>query len=198
MKKHIFGFMLFSLIVASFVVVYAFFYAPSIPSPEAVKPPVPRTETRAEKPFCYPKRSKDFSYEVESANYYAEQGKLVTKVRIHWNGRGDAPKKISVQPRILTADNYGKNLALKAETFFAPFTDGNDKMVTIESKFVLDGVGSGPPNLYVALDFADALKGIALSSEKAGLSEAHHILYVFPESSQIKPKVRGRLIPVED
>ena len=195
MKKHIFGFILFSLIVASFVFVYAFFYAPSIPSPEAVKPPVPRTETRAEKTYCYPKRSKNFSYTVESANYYAEQRKLVTKVRIHWNGRSEAPKKISIQPRILTADNYEKNIALKAETFVNPFMDGNDKTVTVESKFVLDVIGSGPPNLYVALDFADALSGIALSSEKAGLSEAFHILYVFPESSQIKPQIyRGRAI----
>ena len=44
MKKHILGVALFSFIVASFAFIYAFFYAPSIPSKEAVKPPLSRTE----------------------------------------------------------------------------------------------------------------------------------------------------------
>jgi len=190
MKKHIFGVALFSLIVASFALVYAFFYAPSIPPKEAVRPPVSQTETRTEKPTaCFPKRLKDFSYEIVSANYFAEQSKLVTKVKLYWNGNGEAPKKISVQPRIFSIDNYDKAISLKTETLNEPFTDGNGKTFTVESKFVLNGVGDGPPNLYVVFDFSDSTSGNYLTSEKPGLAEAFHILTVYGESSVIKPKI---------
>jgi hypothetical protein len=198
MKKHVFGFALFSLIVASFVFVYAFFSAPSIPPKEAVKPPLSRTETRTGKPTaCYPKRLKDFSYEIVSANYFAEQGKLVTKVKLYWNGRDEAPATISVQPRIFSIDNYEKAINLKTETLSEPFADGNGRTFSVESKFVLSGMKEGPPNLYVVFDFADGASGNYLTSEKAGLAEAFHVLYVYGESSVIKPKliVKGRTIP---
>jgi hypothetical protein len=189
MKKHIFGFALFSLIVASFVLIYAFFYAPSIPPKNAVKPPVSQTETRADKPYFCPTKRKDFSYEIVSANYFAEQGKLVTKVKLYWNGYGEAPKTISVQPRVFSIDNYDKAITLKTETFENPFTEGGSDFISVESKFVLNGMGNGLPNLYVVLDFTDATKGDSLSSEKPGLAEAFHVLYVYGESSVVKPKM---------
>jgi hypothetical protein len=189
MKKHIFGFALFSIIVASFVLIYTFFYAPSIPPKNAVKPPVSQVE-KAEKPYaCYPKRLKDFSYEIVSANYFVEQSKLVTKVKLYWNGNGEAPNKISVQPRIFSINNYDNAISLKTETLNDPFVDGNGKTFTVESKYALIGEGNGPLNLYVVFDFADSVSGNYLTSEKPGLAEAFHILTVYGESSVVKPKM---------
>ena len=181
MKKHIFGFVLFSLIVVSFALIYAFFFAPSIPSKESVRPPVPQTEVRTERPACYPKRLKDFSYEVISANYFAEQGKLVSKVKLYWNGNGAAPKRISVSPRVFTLDDSEKSTSLKAEALINPFEDGNSKTISIESKYVLSDNGSGPANFYVVFDVLDNSSGTRLTSEKVNLSEAFHILYVYGE-----------------
>lgn len=197
MKKHIFGFVLFSFIVVSFGLIYAFFYAPSIPSKEAVKPPAAQTETRNERPYsCPTRRVKDFSYEVESANYFADQGKLISKVKLYWNGKGPTPKNISISPRIFTLDTYEKSTALSAETFYNPFERGNSVTVSIESKFIPNGVGSGPANLYVVFDALDSTSGAYLTSEKINTSEAFHILYVYGEGSETKTKnvstIRGK------
>lgn len=195
MKKHIFGFALFSLIVATFAIIYAFFSAPSIPPVNAVKPPSAVSESRTEKPYSCPTKrkdfAKDFSYEIVSANYFAEQNKLVTKVKLYWNGSGVAPKKLVIQPRIFTIESYDNEKldGLKAETLVEPFADGNGKTFSIESKFVLSGMGSGPPNLYVAFDFADGANGNPLTSEKASLAEAFHVLYVYDDSLVVKPKI---------
>jgi hypothetical protein len=105
MKKHIFGFALFSLIVATFAFIYTVFYAPSMPSKNAVKPPVSQMETRSERPTaCFPRRTKQFSYTIDGANYYVENNVLVSKITLYWNGSGAPPAKISVQPRIFMMD----------------------------------------------------------------------------------------------
>ena len=204
MKKHILGVALFSLIVASFALIYAFFFSPSIPPKEAVKPPVSRTETRAEKPTsCYPKRMKGLNYTIESASYFEEHHKLVTKVNLYWNGNGEAPKKISLQPRMFQANNNEIQLPLKYQTIVNPFESGNSTTVSCESQFVFDGTGDSstdlnPVNLYLAFDLLDAPNGNNLTSEKPNLAEAFHILYVYPESSVIKLKnktFKGTSVP---
>lgn len=197
MKKHILGLALFSLIVASFALIYAYFYAPSIPPKEAVRPPASQAETRTERPYFCPSRKKDFSYEIVSANYFAEQNKLITKVKLYWNGNGEAPKKIAALPRIFTVDNYDKALPLKTEILVNPFENGNGKTFTFESKFILSEKGNGPPNLYIAFDFSDSETGNYLMTEKSGLAEAFHILYVYGERSFYRPGAvnEGRFDP---
>jgi len=189
MKKHIFGFALFSLIVATFAFIYTVFYAPSMPSKNAVKPPVSQTETRSERPTaCFPRRPKQFYYTIDGANYYVENNVLVSKITLYWNGSGAPPAKISVQPRIFMIDNSENPKSLKAETLIEPFKDGNSKSLTVDSKFVINGVGNGPPNLYVVFEVLDAESGNYLTSEKVNLAEAFHILTVYPDSSELKVK----------
>ncbi|GEM_PF-3775163 len=189
MKKHILGVALFSLIVASFALIYAFFFSPSIPPKEAVKPPVSRTEIRAEKPTsCYPKRSKEFNYTIDGANYYVEKNVLVSKITLHWNGSGAPPAQISVQPRLFMIDNSENPKSLTAETLNDPFKDGNTKTMTVDSKFVMNAAGNGPPNLYLVFDILDTKSGKYLTSEKVNLAEAFHILTVYPEKSELRLK----------
>ncbi len=197
MKKHIFGFVLFSLIVALFALIYAFFFAPSIPPKESVKPPTPQPDVRTDRPACYPKRLKDLSYEVISANYFAEQGKLVSKVKLNWNGRGVAPKIFSVTPRIFTADNFENSIALKVETLVDPFVDGNSKTISVESKYI-PTIDSSPANLYIGFEFLDDAGRTYAPGEKVNPAEIFHILYVYgenpPEIRKEKTILRGRAI----
>ena len=103
MKKHIFGFVLFSLVIASFALVYAFFNAPSIPPAEAVKPPVAPTETRAEKPYD----RNNLSFEVLSSQYFVKENKIVSQIRVKYNGSiRVAPSKIYVNTTFSSVGTY--------------------------------------------------------------------------------------------
>lgn len=187
MKKHIFGFVLFSFIVASFALVYAFFSAPSIPSRETVKPPVTApVEVRSEKPMCNYKRTKDFSYSVESANYFADKNLLMTKVTLSWNGNGAPPREISVQPRVFTLGDTEVTFPLKSGTFVEPFKNGNTKTIYLESDWRVSQYKNNSPNFYVVFDVSDNVSGKNLTSEKVNIAEAHQILYVYGDDSVIK------------
>lgn len=200
MRKHIFGFALFSLIFAAFALIFAVFYAPSIPLNEVVKSPL--LETHEVTPTgCYPKSLQDFTYEIVSANYFAKKGKLVTEVKLNWNGDNEFPKEINIQPRIFTIDNFDKEFPLrqknlvekstllKIQTLTNPFALGYSKTFVIESKYVIVGkeiesryviVGKERvlPNLYVAYDFSESANEILLTNKKAGFAEAVQVLFV--------------------
>ncbi len=199
MKKHIFGFAIFSIIFASFALVYAFFYAPSIPPKEAVKPPLAPTETREVKPYsCYPKRikEKDFSYYVVNSSYFKPENKFVSKIILYWNGKGEAPKQISIRPRIFTMENYENAQVLMEKTLVEPFKEGNSKTITVESNFVLSGLGTAQPNLYVAFDVLDGANGSYLTNENVGLAGAHQVLLVYGNSPVVKKSIlRGTAVP---
>ena len=115
---------------------------------------------------------------------------MVSKVKLYWNGNGAAPENISVQPRIFTPAKDQLSLPLDAETLVDPFADGNSKTVTVESKFVLNGLNNNPPNLYLAYDFLDVGNKTYLTTENVGLAGAFHILYVYGEDSTY---TRGRV-----
>ena len=194
MKKHIFGVALFSLIVASFALIFAFFFSPSIPPKEAVKPPVSKTETREAKPTsCFPKKMRPVSYTVVSSSFLAEQSVLKSVLTLRWNGSGEPPKKISIEPRFFTNENYANATVLNAETIIEPFKDGNSKIVNLETKVLLQNPGRTVPNFYVLFDVTDRENGTILTDERNGLGEAYQVLYVHPDN--IKPVIRGRSIP---
>ena len=195
MKKHIFGVALFSLIVASFALIYAFFFAPSIPPKESVKPPASKIETREEKPTsCYPKKMKPVSYTVESSSFLADKNILKSKIILQWNGnRFEPSKKISIQPRFFTNENYANAKVLNTETIVEPFKDGYRTIVNLETKIVLQNPGRVVPNFYVLFDITDGETGTVLTDDRAGLSEAYPVTYIHPNNT--KPLLRGRSIP---
>lgn len=196
MKKHIFGFVLFGFIVVSFALVYMVFNAPLIPKVEEVKLPIYQQETQTERPIYCSKKMKGFSYYVVSSQYSLEKNKLISKITLFWKGNGEAPKKISVQPRIFTLANYEQAMSLNAETFIEPFKEGNSKTIVIESKFIQNGVSNERTNFYVVFDFLNNSDGTYLTNEKATFSDANQVLLDYGESSVIKrPILRGTSIP---
>ncbi len=197
MKKHIFGFVLFSLIVASFVLVYAFFNAPSIPPKEAVKPPIARTETREEKPYLCNLRRNKISYEVQSSELDVATYKFISKLTLHWDGYGTPPKEILVEPQLFTLDNVEKAVEnpkiLSTKTLINPFKTDSKTTVLIISDQVLIGLSKNE-NVYVAFNILDVETGNYLTKVKPSLNEAHQVLLSYSKNSTTKSGVivRGR------
>ncbi len=184
MKKHIFGFALFSLIVASFVFAYAFLCAPSIPSKEAVKPPVSQKELRSEKPYsCYPKRNK-LSYEVLSSQYFVAENKIVSKIRVSFNGSiGMAPSKIYVTTTYSSAGNVGKDGFGENKVLENPFAYTRELVVDVVSR-----VSSGKKldideNLYALVSVTD-YDGSANYKNNEDITKAKPVLFVYDEKPE--------------
>jgi hypothetical protein len=184
MKKHIFGFALFSFIVASFVFTYAFFSAPSLVSKEAVKPPVSQYEPREEKPYSCNFRKNKLSYEVLSSQYFVDENRIVSRIRVSLDD-SVAPSRIYVGATFSSAGNIGKNGYGDQLTVENPFSEGREKIVTIVSN-VTDGKKIDiDENLYVTVTVAD-YDGSTNYRRNGDVSQAKSVLFVYGKSSMDK------------
>lgn len=207
MKKHIFGFVLFSLIVASFVLVYVFFNAPSIPPKEAVKPPISRTETREEKPYYCNLRRNKISYEVQNPHLSLSFGQLTAKLKLNWNGMGKLPKEVYVTPYIFTLDNtketftasesiltrFNKsNLEFSNSKFLIePFNDSNEIEIAIQSTISNSKLLEENNNYYVVFDISTEKSEKGSFDVAKKLEEAKSVLL----SPRIKLTTDGKNSP---
>ncbi|HVE55841.1 MAG TPA: hypothetical protein VNB22_03370 [Pyrinomonadaceae bacterium] len=194
MKKHIFGFVLFGLIVASFALVYAFFNAPSIPPVEAVTPPVAQTETREEKPYYCDLRRNKLSYEVLSSQYFVEENRIVSQIRITFNGSiRTAPSKIYVNTTFSSVGNIGKDGFGDSQIVENPFSDSREKVVTITSRVTNEEKIKPNENLYIlalVTDY-DSSRNYKNSED---ITQAKAVLFVYGKNSVTNDvKMRGKL-----
>jgi len=181
MKKHIFGFVLFGLIVASFAFVYAFFNAPSIPSTETVKPPVAQTETPEEKPYYCNLRRNNLSYEVLSSQYWLEDNLIVSKIRVTYNGSiRVAPSKIYVNTTFSSVGNIGKDGFGDSQIVENPFSESREKIVTISSKVTTANKLQPNENLYVLASVTD-YDGSTNYKRSGDVTEAKAVITVYPK-----------------
>jgi len=200
MKKHIFGFALFSLIVALFAVTYTFFYAPSIPPKEAVRPPAAQAETREEKPYTCQLRRKNISYEVRSSELNIEKNKFTAQVTIYWNGYDAPPKTLSVEPQVFTLDNVEKSVEdqniLAPKTLVDPFKNGSKATVVLTFDVKKDFSVARDKNVYTVFSFLDAENGNTLFKASKSLPEAHQVLVNYGKVSPAKPtRIFGTVEP---
>lgn len=183
MKKHIFGFALFSFIVASFAFAYAFLYAPTIPPKEAVKPPFTQTEARTEnRGYCNLNKN-NLSYEILSAQYFVDENKIVSKIRVSLNGSiRVAPSKIYVGTTFSSVGNIGKNGFGDYQVVENPFAESRDKIVTVVSK-VEDGKKIDiDENLYVLVSVTD-YDGSSDYKKSTDVTRAKAVLFVYGEKT---------------
>lgn len=134
MKKHILGFAIFSFIFASFAVAFAYFYAPPIPQISEVKTSVYQSDSRN---TCRKKRSTatNIKYEVISSEYFYNQNIIVSRIKLTWNGYGNAPEKISVIPQFASNGDSHKRKG-NSQFFNRPFTDSG--IITVIGDFSED------------------------------------------------------------
>jgi hypothetical protein len=196
MKKHIFGFLLFSFIVASFGLIYAFFYAPSIPPKESVKPPVALTVAPAEKTYTCPTRRSKVAQEIQSAQFDANKNELITKVKVSWNGYGNPPKQLFVRPNLFTLERYEDLVgSLEPQKITDVFKNRSEATLVIISKIDRSNTKLNErENLYVSVDFSEDEK---FSSPAINLTEAHEVLWDHGDNPTVKPNtiIRGTRVP---
>ena len=186
MKKHILGVALFSLIVASFAIVYAFFYSPSIPPKEAVKPPVSQTEPRAEKPYSCQLKRNQVSYEILSSQLDLDTNKLTSKVKLTWNGEGKAPDEVYMELKIVTAGGFSNPFYFTSQTLDNPFTNGNQTITTIESEISAAGKINKKENLYAFFSFSQDYLD---NSRGRGQRQSYQVLVIHGKDSAVKNAV---------
>ena len=181
MKKHILGFAIFSLIVGSFVSVWALFGfftqpIPVVPKVESDRLPVFKSEKRRS---CNMKRDK-ISYEVIKPSYYfADEKVIVSTIKLKWNGYGSPPEVVSLIPKISTADQSTTDFFSASEkTFRDVFTDQKEVTLTLKTYPKNTSDISLNDNFY--MDFKITTdRGLNSNS----LKNPHQIVVVHGESS---------------
>ncbi|CAN5614156.1 hypothetical protein BH20ACI4_BH20ACI4_04920 [soil metagenome] len=136
MKKHILGFAIFSLIVGSFVSVWALFGyftqpIPVVPKVESDRLQVFKSEKRKS---CNMKRDK-ISYEVIKPSYYfADEKVIISTIKLKWNGYGSPPEVVSLIPKISTANHDTTDFVPASEkTLRDVFTDQREVTLTLKT-----------------------------------------------------------------
>lgn len=138
MKKHLFGFAIFGFIFVSFAVAFAYFYAPPIPQiSEVNQQPVYHSEIETS---CWKKskQSKNIQYEVISSQYFYSENKIVSKIKLNWNGYGNAPRKVSVAAMFAWSNDLQKTGNGTSQFFESPFAHSKSNIITVVSEFGSD------------------------------------------------------------
>ena len=146
MKKHIFGFALFGFIFTIFAVAFAYFYAPPLPQIFAVDEKIYVKEITAidNKPTYCKKQENKLSAEVINSQYFVGKNKLISEVKLVWNGTGEPPKKVSVTTMFSDLDkSYGHSFG-DVQIIENPFESASEKVLTFVSR--------GEENMNIAKD----------------------------------------------
>jgi len=187
MKKHILGFAIFNFIFASFAFLFAFFYAPPIPQIAEVKEKIeikPSTD-RFKKTSCFTKKQKNISHEVISSQYFTDEGRVISKIKLVWNGDG-APEKVTVNSTFFTLKNYQKNSFGTFQILENPFSDSNEKIVTIVSRISENERIEKSENLYAFFNVSEGSWTDTSAGSVLTLANSTEVLSVHGSSSIIK------------
>jgi hypothetical protein len=178
MRKHIFGFALFSLIFAAFALVYAFFYAPSIPPKEAVNPPVSQTETETERPFYCRRQKTKISFEVLSSQFDLSNNELVSKVKVYWNSEDNPPEKIYLNTELFTLNQKEASKSPESLEFAGAFTNRKEATLIVLSKIGKDYKVDERQNLYITFNFSEIYSPENYSPTNKNIDKASQVLFV--------------------
>jgi hypothetical protein len=181
MRKHILGFAVFNLIVISFGLIYAFIYVPAIPkSDEVTQPVTPARQPAVSYDYrasCHQNKAKKISSEIISSNYYFNENKIVTKVRVTLGGAAPTPDKIFISADYSAARNLGKDGFGDRQMIANPFAIGRERIFTVVSPVSKNAGLSPRENLYVLVNVTD-LDGSGLSGSSNDLTQTKEVLFV--------------------
>jgi hypothetical protein len=183
MRKHILGFALFSLIFAAFALVYAFFYAPSIPPKEAVKPPIAQTETQLEKPISCDLKKNKYSVKVISSRYLVDEGKIVSQIRVSLNKNFSPSEMLFVRTNFTTGGKTSGVRFSNSNHVKNPFAEENWRDVTVVSNVPSAERPQKNENLYVTALVSDE---DVIFRQGDDITEAKSVLFVYGRNSIIE------------
>lgn len=182
MKKHIFGFALFSFIFASFAFAFAFFYTPTIRRIEKIK----QITSKTERPVFRPKTQQDITYRVLSSEFDLDSGEFTSNIHLYWNRDGKAPRKIFVNTHLFTPEADEEGIFDERLVFTEPFGDSSGTTITIRYKVNYDLSFDRRKNLYASFDFSQDEFSNDLTERSEDLSEFNQVLFIHGENSIIK------------
>ena len=181
MRKHIFGFALFSFIFLSFAAVFALFRAAPVVN-VAVEEILPPNFTVEKETYC-PKRTQSnaLSYEIIGSYFFYDESRIVSRIRISWNRNTPPPAKIYVTTKIASAS--GENIFVKGSGIESPFAESNSQIITVVSR-ISNRESVKDSNLYVSANVTDDKDSV--NYEKSNGAPPTQVIFVHGESSIIK------------
>lgn len=191
MKKHILGFWIFSFIFVSFAAVFAFYYVPPIPNVEEVKTPVYVSETRTS---CLKnaKKTDNLSFEVLSSQYLADENKVISKVRVNWKGKRNAPERIYVSVSLAASRANSDKHSGVLQNFEKPFAVENSKILTVVTNNSELPRFEASDNIYAFINVSDEFTNDAEAFGRN--SQPTSVLFVHGENSK---KANERFVTVK-
>ncbi len=157
MKKHLFGFAIFSFIFASFAVAFAYFYAPPIPQISVIEEnePFQLITESVEKTSCFGVTKKDISYQIQYTQYDSDNDQFISKMYVTWKGNGEAPKKLFVATKIYTLEQRKFAEHFSSMVFTEPFENSKTAMLIVKFK-IPENLFDKKQNLYATFNFSES------------------------------------------
>lgn len=188
MKKHILGLGVFGFIFASFAFSFAFFYAPPIPQIGEVREPIEirLSDKKYEKTSCFRKKTKDITSSVVSSQLYLEDQKIISEIKLSWNGAGNPPKIVIVTTNFFTLKNQDELSFETFNIFIDPFKDSMEKTFTVVSNIPGSRKIGKQNNFYVISSASDYDSDGEKIEVNKGLDQATQVLFVHGSDSVIR------------
>lgn len=187
MKKHILGATIFSFIFASFVFAFAFFNAPPIPEIAAVDEKV--KDNQRINPFgltsCSRSSSrKKISVEIINSEFHLDENKIVSEVKLDWNGTDAPPKTIYLLTSV--ASNSGRKSTASFDGVFQilenPFNHEMNKTFKVVSRIFSNKKINTDENLYVVAVASESADDESTEINKS-FSETKAVVFVHSKNS---------------
>lgn len=167
MKRHIFGFAIFLMIVGLTVIAYSFFKPFVIPE-------VPKTvSVENDRPYsCWTDR-RPVSARVLTAEYDVWSGELVADIKLSWNGRGKAPDRLYYNV-LLMNKGYGPDTwALNSDVALEPFEGSGTTIKRVRFSRSAMEKFQDLDNIYVHVEAAE--DGKFASTQPERISSAKYL-----------------------
>lgn len=188
MKKHILGAAIFGFIFASFAVAFAVFYSPQLPQiPEVKQDSITGNPVISYgKTSCFRNNRKNISVEVVNSQYFFDEDKIYSEIKLAWNGSGAPPKKIYLTTLASVTENKVNNsFGGVVQILENPFKDATEKTFKVVSRSSDNKKIKAQDNLYVIATASEDSNGEISESSKS-FSEKKEVVFVHGESSVLR------------
>lgn len=187
MKKHIFGFTLFSFIFASFAFAFAHLYAEPVLDKIFINKPV----FEAERQKRYLKMSESSKVEVISTQFDTDEKKLISTIKMTLGAFDEVPPTFFVGTRIYSYENYSdvKKISVRdveMNAFESANAPTDEVIFTIESAVSGSEKINGAENLYAIFDFWHFNTTDGNIKQISESSEPENVLFIHGKSSVLK------------
>ncbi|HEX8639506.1 MAG TPA: hypothetical protein VF692_15660 [Pyrinomonadaceae bacterium] len=187
MKKHLLGLAIFSFIFASVAFAFAFFSASQITQIAEVD-----EEINDRQPFggygrtsCFRNSRKNISVKVVNSQYIFDEDKIISEIKLVWNGTGTPPEKIYLTTLVSASENTSENsFGGVVQILEQPFDDAEENTFKVVSRGSHNKKVNKQNNLYVVAAASEFSDGETAQNNK-NVSEAKEVVFVHGGSSII-------------